>query len=350
MRSYINSAELNALSGLPHEARTLYRDIFRVYMDYATGIAGFKRRFDYFHLAMDLEVDRPAGSRVRPYKPSREAVRHLINLLIKKGLLRRVVRQGKAVPLVFKLPLADSDLSRLEEEQQGSNKHEQQDEQQEEQQGLLNINQELSNVEQQDVKQDVQQGEYDEEQHISDYPNINSNNYIYALPENWLPSNELVERLVNELGVNSQFVKSQVFGFVSYWREQKAERNDWEAKFIDHIKNQKKYFIGNDRAEEVLRFVPVAACIFTGDGRVVGITERYLKFLSDKYCCDCGEWLIFIESESRRESIRDLVRNRSSIVPPAEFFPDVLVSIFEKNISSGLVEIDSGRLKINYDL
>lgn len=117
----INDDEDAALEYLPHSDQVLYIRGLRRYMDYSSGVVGIRRRVSYQMLIELLEVRRDWGSNRPNERLSREAVRQCLNRLERRGLLERLSHNGKAVSLVFKLPLADTDVIPLKKEQQGNN-------------------------------------------------------------------------------------------------------------------------------------------------------------------------------------------------------------------------------------
>ena len=117
----INDDEDAALEYLPHSDQVLYIRGLRRYMDYASGVVGIRRRVSYQMLIELLEVRRDWGSNRPNERLSREALRQCLKRLERRGLLERMTNDGKAVSLVFKLPLADTDVIPLKKEQQGNN-------------------------------------------------------------------------------------------------------------------------------------------------------------------------------------------------------------------------------------
>lgn len=108
-RLLINEHELDALDGLPHLAVTLYLKAIRPYMDYATGITGWKRGISYQSIAEQLYVEpEPGRHKSLTGAPTKAAVRHAIKSLINQGLLK-VLPAGKK--LVLECLLAESDKS-----------------------------------------------------------------------------------------------------------------------------------------------------------------------------------------------------------------------------------------------
>lgn len=119
MRSFLNADELFALRGLPHAARTLYREGLRPLMDYQSRVVGVKRRLSYQAFKELLEVNPEWGSNQTQYAPTKSAMRNMLRQLQRAGLVEPVLREGKAIPLVFKLVLADCAEVRLKKERHG---------------------------------------------------------------------------------------------------------------------------------------------------------------------------------------------------------------------------------------
>lgn len=119
----MNAAEYEALDTewLPNEARTLYLMCLRYRMDYATGIVGLRRNYtlSYQALREAIRVVRRRGSRLPDYRAETRELRYLLELLEEVGLIERTGQ-----PLVFRLPLATTDLNRPDEERQRSGTHE----------------------------------------------------------------------------------------------------------------------------------------------------------------------------------------------------------------------------------
>lgn len=87
-------------------------------MDFNTGLVGVRRRVSYQQFRELLEEPQYRGSTVEAFKPTTDQIRHLIDELIRVGLLERQPKRRKTDPLVFFLPLASSDSVRLREDPQ----------------------------------------------------------------------------------------------------------------------------------------------------------------------------------------------------------------------------------------
>lgn len=112
-----NEDEDAALQYLPHSDQVIYLRGLRKNMDFTTGIVGIRRRISYQFLAELLEVQRARGSTVAGEHYNKEQLRACLRRLEGAGLVARV-QSGAAVaaPLVFRLPLAHTDLNRFYEE------------------------------------------------------------------------------------------------------------------------------------------------------------------------------------------------------------------------------------------
>ncbi|AMO58138.1 hypothetical protein GZ77_20605 [Endozoicomonas montiporae] len=118
---------------LTHEARTLYVLCLRRHMDYKTGLVGTaKRRVDMKHFMEYLSISRPRGSTKDPFNPKPKMIRGYLAELERVGLIERMPKPFKMDYMVFRLPLATSDLNRPNEEGQRKGKEEGQEQGQEE--------------------------------------------------------------------------------------------------------------------------------------------------------------------------------------------------------------------------
>lgn len=258
MKSYLNRSELNALRGLSHEARTLYREAIRLYLDYATGVSGLVRRLDYKYLFTDvLRVVPDRGSSRAPYEPTQAQIRALLKELHRAGLIEQVKRNGKTLPLVFFLPKADSDLNRSDEERQVNDS----DERQRLKNDFFNKNNKLdgefvciSSEEQQQISQ-----KNAEERHTSDNPLVINNIYTSPKPvekvgngwlmsRDWSPGDNAVDQCVS-LGFALEFIFGKALEFRLYWVERNECRNNWDESFVwwfkKNIREREGEFMSN---------------------------------------------------------------------------------------------------------
>ncbi len=104
-----NSAEEEALQGLPLAAQVLYLRGLRRYMDYSTGLVGVRRRVSWQQLSETLYVDPHAGL-AESGRIGREQVRRLAGWLQRAGLLENRSDERRK-QLIFFLPMADRDES-----------------------------------------------------------------------------------------------------------------------------------------------------------------------------------------------------------------------------------------------
>lgn len=116
-----NEAEDAALDSVPNaRAQLLYLRGIRRFMDYATGLAGVRRKFSYQYFTELMEENRPRGSTHPNYRPTLDEIRYWLKLLEEAGLIVVQPKARRTDPMVFLLPLATSDLVRLNEEPQRS--------------------------------------------------------------------------------------------------------------------------------------------------------------------------------------------------------------------------------------
>ena len=105
----INENEFEAFEGLSHLAVMIYIKAIRPYMDYKTGITGWKRGISYQSIKEEVYVEPIAGRHTnKSGSHTKSAIRNAIKELIKSGLLQ-LIPAGKK--LVFSLVLAVSDNS-----------------------------------------------------------------------------------------------------------------------------------------------------------------------------------------------------------------------------------------------
>lgn len=57
------------------------------------------------------------------------------------------------------------------------------------------------------------------------------------LPENWEPSEDLLQQLAQQHNVPRQFATDQLGEFVKYWRERGERHLDWDDRFCRHVSN-----------------------------------------------------------------------------------------------------------------
>jgi len=253
MRSYIDGDELEALRGLPHEARTLYREGLRPYMDYATGLVGIKRRVSYQGFRELLEVVPDRGSVLGSIQvPSKSAMRNMLALLERNGLIEKIPQARRVDPMVFRLRLAVCDVKNRVNEQRHKN-------------GIAATTKvaaqqnHLKVVNNQDDKSgtngssgiDERHSENIEQRHTSVLPftttttttkNISSASGVETLlPGDWLPSVDTMTRLVRDEFVDSAFVDEYATEFVMYWLASGVAKVSWDAVFFKQCLEQWKH-------------------------------------------------------------------------------------------------------------
>lgn len=103
----LTDEEMQALLGLRHDARLLYLMGLRPFMDASSGLVGVKRRVSYQGFRELLEVTPERGSALGAIQsPSQSAMRNLLCLLERNGLIEKVPQERRIDPMVFRLPLA----------------------------------------------------------------------------------------------------------------------------------------------------------------------------------------------------------------------------------------------------
>ena len=59
-----------------------------------------------------------------------------------------------------------------------------------------------------------------------------------AMTGHWRPSSDALNVLVNQAGINPNFVEDAIPEFILYWKEKQEISNTWNSRFIQHIKRQ----------------------------------------------------------------------------------------------------------------
>lgn len=59
-----------------------------------------------------------------------------------------------------------------------------------------------------------------------------------VIAADWRPSPDAVDILVNQAGINRNFIEDAVPEFVLYWRERAEVRSTWNSDFVRHVKRQ----------------------------------------------------------------------------------------------------------------
>lgn len=259
-----SAAEDSAMDYLPHRAQVMYLRILRRRMDFDTCIVGLTVRLSYQLIAEWLE-ERPAVRSTKPLvRLSVGEIRAVFGMLERVGLIERVLNEkNEVMPLVFKLPLARTGLIRPKYEQQMSNSKK----------GVcataidsadnkiieslfnpLNSNASHSNavVDKCDslplkitMNNSTQKHENAYEQQTSGKSSLSLNNNIttargngFLIPVDWLPSVDMVLRIVTEFGLPPEFLKSKAIEFRILWFDQGCVAVNWDFYFYGAVRNK----------------------------------------------------------------------------------------------------------------
>ena len=65
-----------------------------------------------------------------------------------------------------------------------------------------------------------------------------------ALSGEWRPSNDALQILVRQGGINANFVEDAIPEFILYWRDRGDVSSTWDSKFIQHIRRQWQFYTG----------------------------------------------------------------------------------------------------------
>src|SRR5687768_4733964 len=101
-----------AMDYLPHAAQVLYLRVLRRRMDFNTGVVGLRCRISYQLIGEWLEVRPPPKSTKPIVRLTVSEIRAALTQLERVGLIKRIERDGEAMPLVFSLPFARAGLIR----------------------------------------------------------------------------------------------------------------------------------------------------------------------------------------------------------------------------------------------
>lgn len=252
-RFRICKAELEALRGLPHEARTLYVEGLRPYMEFdGTRIVGIKRKISYQACYELLEVLPEPGSRRPAYQPTREQLRALFRVLERAGLLVRVP-QKRFSGLVFECVLAEAGLVRLNEEPHGEPHGEPHQSGAVDKSASVYQSSNLPSLVGKPSRQQQPQ-QQPEEPHTPGsssyhkykqltYSGANVVSIQDADPQrgfktvigDWFPESEVVRTLVKVRDIDPVFVEIERQDFQVYWASRCTPAVSWDAKFMQHI-------------------------------------------------------------------------------------------------------------------
>jgi hypothetical protein len=97
----LNEDEFVAFEGLPHLAIVLYIKAIRPFMDYQTGITGWKRGISYQSMGEELYIEHERGRHTSASgSPTRDSLRNAVQSLVNIGLLSKIPADKR---LVFQL-------------------------------------------------------------------------------------------------------------------------------------------------------------------------------------------------------------------------------------------------------
>lgn len=257
-----------AMDYLPHAAQVLYLRVLRRRMDFASGVVGITCRISYRMIGEWLEVRPPWGSKNPVVRLTDAEIRSALSQLEKAGLIVRVRdSNGDALPLVFSLPFARTDLVR--------EKKEQQEEQQQNQKGTTAI---VSAHEQyvdelvnsinsgvygskvlvhKSIKSTAKTGrnnsknekEQQEEQQTSGmsescyrlslqkiYSGLRGNGAV--IPDDWMPSDVNKLSICRELNLPINFIEAKARDIRILWKMDHQVAYNWDKYFYGYCKNK----------------------------------------------------------------------------------------------------------------
>ncbi len=217
-------------------------------MDYATGIVGMPpHKLSYAYLGWDVDYKPRSGSKELARIHKRSQLINYLSVLKKLKFIEPVIKNGKALDLVFKLLRADTKLVYPNELQQGCDRSAtatQADNVAHSffQENSSNYNHLLSfsgAVADEDFTNDYNKAETEPLQHISG-TQVNTTNIIYPydfprghpLDDGWLPSKKVLDQL-NRLGVEKNQLLDFTFSFKNYYLEVGSFSKAWNHKFYE---------------------------------------------------------------------------------------------------------------------
>ncbi len=59
-----------------------------------------------------------------------------------------------------------------------------------------------------------------------------------AMHAQWRPSQDAMEILIKQAGINANFIEDAIPEFILYWRERGESSSAWNSKFINHVRHQ----------------------------------------------------------------------------------------------------------------
>ena len=72
----------------------------------------------------------------------------------------------------------------------------------------------------------------------------------------WRPSEDAMEILVKQAGVNCNFIEDAIPEFILYWLERGDKSNIWNSRFVTHIKRQWSQFTAATEQDSDPRLLP----------------------------------------------------------------------------------------------
>jgi hypothetical protein len=65
-----------------------------------------------------------------------------------------------------------------------------------------------------------------------------------ALSNEWRPSQDALQILIRQGGINANFVEDAIPEFILYWRDRGDVSSTWDSKFIQHVRRQWQFYTG----------------------------------------------------------------------------------------------------------
>ena len=246
----MNRQEYAALTDeyLTHEARSLYVMCIRRYMDYRTGLTGVSRRVSYQMFKEQLEVRRPARSRLPDYIPTKQALREMIKKLELVGLIEKLPQKKETDPMVFRCCLASVDAVRSFEEQQMNNTGTETRSAPQENPVFT-----LGTVSNNNTDNNRRTTQYEQHTSVTSVITTSSSGGEgeFAMWMDWQPSDGFSDRLrasgIQHNDVVPEQWKSILGDFVSYWVTvpgRMYRQAQWEHKLLQHVQRTMRGGVG----------------------------------------------------------------------------------------------------------
>lgn len=105
-RIMLSEAEQEMLRTASLEFGRLYLAQIRPAMDFRSGLVGTRHRLSYGRMAIEVAYIPPAGSKRRPYRPTRDNIITLFDEGIRLGAIEMLTEPGRR-ELLFRCPLAE---------------------------------------------------------------------------------------------------------------------------------------------------------------------------------------------------------------------------------------------------